>query len=404
MANMMDYLDWRGDLTFQQAPFNEVDNLLLTELVYVDFTGIVPAPGFNGAVFLKDASRLFWERHTDQEILERVSMTKSAPFVMRKMAESRRFENICLSSYVREIDAEMQSQFSAVCCVMDDQSLFVAYSGTDSTIVGWRENFNMTYLEHIPGQEKAVRYLEEAVRDTHQTVRIGGHSKGGNLAVYAGVFCNESVREKILEVYSNDGPGFAEGVLSCGAYKELLPRIRRVLPQRAVVGMLLGHRAEYEVVHSTENYTKQHDMLSWEVLGPAMVCEDHLSEHSIMIDEILKTWVSAMDIYQRQRFVETIFTMLDNAGVKSVDDLFHMKWRSVSEFIRTQRELSEEEKEILSRTWKMLVGAGSGKLRKTIQDKRRQEKEKVSEMKKAVETRKAVETKKAVIKKERSLK
>ena len=102
--------------------------------------------------------------------------------------------------------------------------------------------------------------------------------------------------------------------------------------------------------------------------------------------------------------METIFTMLDNAGVKSVDDLFHMKWRSVSEFIRTQRELSEEEKEILSRTWKMLVGAGSGKLRKTIQDKRRQEKEKVSEMKKAVETRKAVETKKAVIKKERSLK
>lgn len=371
MANMMDYLEWRGDLTFRQAPFNEVDNLLLTELVYVDFTGIVPGQDSEEAVFLKDASRLFWERHTQEEILDRVSMTKMSAFVMEKMAQCPRFENACLSGYVREIDKERQSQFSAVCLTLDDHSLFVSYSGTDSTLVGWRENFNMSYLQQTPGQEKAVRYLNRAVRRGHQQVRVGGHSKGGNLAVYAGIFCEDDIRKNIVQIYSNDGPGFEDGVLRSPACRELLPRIKRVLPQKAIVGMLLGHEVAYEVVHSTETRARQHDMLSWEVLGDKMVYEDKLSEQSIAINEILKTWVAAMDMSQRRHFVETVFSMLEHAGVRNVDDFYHLKWKQVSEIIRTQRELSDEDKEIMSRTFKMLLGAGNETLKKTRQDKKR---------------------------------
>ncbi len=303
MANMMDYLDWRGDLAFEQAPFNEVDSLLLTELAYVDFAGIVPGGIHQEAVFLKDASRMFWDKHTEQEILERVSMTKMSAFVMRKMAQTRRFQNICLSSYVEDISEEQQSQFSAVCMTLSDRSLFVSYSGTDSTLVGWRENFNMAYLDQTPGQEKAVRYLNQTVQEVHKTVRVGGHSKGGNLAVYAGIFCEEAVRQKIVQVYCHDGPGFDERVLAYPAYQELLPRIKRVLPQRSVVGMLLEHRAQYEVVHSTEHYTRQHDMLSWEVLGAEPVYEDRLSEKSAAVSEIIKNWIGAMDLDQKRRFI-----------------------------------------------------------------------------------------------------
>lgn len=371
MANMMDYLDWRGDLTFGQAPFNEVDNLLLTELVYVDFTGIVPGQDSEDAVFLKDASRMFWEQHTQEEILERVSMTKMSAFVMEKMAQCRRFENACLSRYVCEIDKEQQSQFCAVCITLDDHSLFVSYSGTDSTLIGWRENFNMSYLQQTPGQEKAVRYLNHAVRTGHRQVRVGGHSKGGNLAVYAGIFCEDDVRKNIVQIYSNDGPGFAEGVLCSPACQEILPRVKRVLPQKAVVGMLLGHGAAYEVVHSTQNRARQHDMLSWEVLGSKMVYEDKLSEQSIAINDILKNWVAAMDTSQKRQFVETVFSMLEHAGVKNVDDFYHLKWKNVSEMIRTQRGLSDDEKEIISRTLKMLLGAGNETLKKTRLDKKR---------------------------------
>lgn len=375
MANMMDYLDWRGDLTFQQSPFNEVDSLLLTELAYVDFTDIVPGEPGSGklpeqkmaaAVFLKDASHMFWDQHEEQEVLAHVSMTKMAPFVMKKMAQTRRFGNACLSRFVKDISIEEQSQFSAVCILLDDGSLFVSYSGTDSTIIGWRENFNMSYLEHTPAQEKAVAYLNRSVVDAYHTVRIGGHSKGGNLAVYAAAYCEEKIRDKVVRIYSNDGPGFEGEVLGLPSYQQLRTRIKRVLPQQAIVGMLLSHRVDYEVVRSTENHVKQHDMLSWEVLGTQLIYEDKLSNKSVAIDEILKTWIAAMDLPQRKQFIETVFFMLERAGVESVDDLYHMKWKSVSELIRSQRELTEQDKDILSKTWKLLIGAGNTKIRKMV--------------------------------------
>lgn len=208
MANMMDYLDWRGDLTFELSEFNEVDSLILSQLVYVAFDGIVPQFGSEGAVSIREASEEYWKRHTEEEVLAHVSMTKSAPFVMRKMAQTARFADSMLSGYVNDISDEEQSQFSVVCVTLPDNSLYVAFRGTDNTLIGWREDFNMGYLMETPGQLKAVEYLNRAVTEQYQTVRVGGHSKGGNLAVYASVKCLPQIQDKIVDVYSNDGPGF----------------------------------------------------------------------------------------------------------------------------------------------------------------------------------------------------
>ena len=142
MANIMDYMDWRGDLSFEADEFNEVDNLILAQLAYVDFEGIVTAEENAPAVPLKEASGQFWEKNDKDEILARVSMTKSAPFVMEKMAETKRFSDVKLRCYVNEIRDEEQFQFSAVCVELPDDSLYVAFRGTDNTITGWREDFN----------------------------------------------------------------------------------------------------------------------------------------------------------------------------------------------------------------------------------------------------------------------
>uniref|UniRef100_UPI003FED5F86 Mbeg1-like protein n=1 Tax=Roseburia sp. TaxID=2049040 RepID=UPI003FED5F86 len=165
MANVLDYLEWRGDLSIQAAPFNEVDNLILSQLVYVDFEGVVPGEDSEEEISLLEASRIFWEKHTEEEILEKVSMTKSAPFLMREMARTRRFEKIRLSKYVNDISDEEQSQFSVVKVTMEDESIYIAFSGTDNTIVGWRENFNMGFLAETPGQLKAVSYLNRTVTE-----------------------------------------------------------------------------------------------------------------------------------------------------------------------------------------------------------------------------------------------
>ena len=159
MANIMDYLDWRGDLTFAQSPFNEVDNLLLSQLAYVDLGGIVPGPESKECISIKDASSIFFRTHDEQKIMEKISMTKTAMYVLKKLAESERFKNATLGGYVNDISLKEQSQFSVVCIYLSDKSLFVAFSGTDDTIVGWRENFNMGYLSATPGQKKAVAYL-----------------------------------------------------------------------------------------------------------------------------------------------------------------------------------------------------------------------------------------------------
>ena len=225
MANILDYLDWRGDLTFDQSPFNEVDNLLLSQLVYVDLEGIVPGPESNEKIRIAEASRIFFATHDEQKILEKVSMTKTAMYVLKKMAESERYKDAMLGGYVNDISIAEQSQFAVVCVYLGDRSLFVAFSGTDDTIVGWRENFNMGYLDATPGQKKAVDYLNSMVGIGQWRVRVGGHSKGGNLSVYASVHCRPIIKHKIIAVYSNDGPGFSKEMVESEAYQEMLSKI-----------------------------------------------------------------------------------------------------------------------------------------------------------------------------------
>ncbi len=239
MSNLMDYLDWRGDLTFREAPFNEVDNLILAQLVYVEFAGIVPAPGEEGTITVKEACELFFAAHDRKEIMERVSMTKTAAFVLEKMAQTERFCNAQLFGYINDISKEEQSQFSVVCVRLDDKSIYVSFSGTDNTIVGWRENFNMGYLSETPGQLKAVDYLNHIVKEDWKKIRVGGHSKGGNLSVYASVKCDRNIQKRIVKVYSNDGPGFSEEMIQSKEYQRMLPKIKTILPESSIVGMLL---------------------------------------------------------------------------------------------------------------------------------------------------------------------
>ena len=299
MANIMDYLDWRGDLSFEAAEFNEVDNLILAQLVYVDFTGIVPEPGCGEGITLKEVSARFFQTHEESEILARVSMTKMAAFLMQKMAQTRRFADILLSDYVNDISDEEQSQFSVVCITLEDDSHYISFCGTDSTIVGWREDFNMGYLTATPGQRKAVDYLNRVIVKKQGNFRVGGHSKGGNLAVYASVNCEPELKQRILKVFSNDGPGVSRETLESEAYQEMLPKIVAILPESSVVGMLLEHEEKCKIVRSLKNGIGQHDAMSWEVLGTQFVYAGHLAEQSILLDQTMKAWLGQLTREER---------------------------------------------------------------------------------------------------------
>lgn len=359
MANIMDYLDWRGDLSFEASEFNEVDNLILAQLVYVDFSGIVPELGKGQKITLKEASERFFEMHDENEILEKVSMTKMAAFVMKKMAETRRFGEILLSDYVDDISDEEQSQFSVVCITLEDGSLFVSFCGTDSTIVGWREDFNMGYLAVTPGQIKAVDYLNQVVTSEYKTVRVGGHSKGGNLSVYAAVNCKPEVQEKIVQVFSNDGPGVSKEIMASEAYRNILPRITTILPEESIVGMLLEHQEDFKVVRSTQSGLSQHDAMSWEVLGTGFVYAEQMAAHSILVDKTMKAWLYQLKEEERQQIVETIFGMLEEAQIKTVDDFYHSRWKAVQELMKAKSKLPAETQKVFAKALKLLWSEGN---------------------------------------------
>ena len=282
--NIFDYLEWRGELPMNQCPFNEVDNLILCQLAYAKFDGILPDK-FNHSMELKQAAEMYDKMKSEDAVL---FDNKDGECFYRLLISSERFSSMKICGYVNHVDADEQKQFSAMTFGLNDGTYYVAYRGTDNTLVGWKEDLNMSFMSPIPAQEEAVRYLERAAKELpgRPKFRVGGHSKGGNLAVYASQFCSDRTRRYILDVYNNDGPGFRK------EFKSLAERIHTFVPQSSIVGMLLEYEEPYTVIHSSSiSGILQHNPFTWEVLGPRFVYEEDTDKFSQYIDRTLKDFM-----------------------------------------------------------------------------------------------------------------
>ncbi len=319
-GSVLDYIDWRGDLTFEQAPLNEVDGLILSLISYADFEGIVP-DGMEDSVTIEEAVKKYFElRDVEKEKLAR-SMTRNAPQIIEKLAQSRRFKDLKLVNYVNLINLELQEQFGAVSVILDKKTLFISYRGTDDNIVGWKEDFNMCFLEEVPAQKDALKYLENVASIWRGKIYLGGHSKGGNLAVYAAINSINSVKKRILKVFNNDGPGFELKVINSDKYKSVSERIHKVVPRSSVIGMLFNHDEKVTVVASKESVALQHNAVTWEVIGDHFVYEAGLSDFGVLFDKTITRWLDAQDQETRKHSIETVFGLLETAGVKTLGDI-----------------------------------------------------------------------------------
>lgn len=355
MADIRDYLDWRGDLSFQEAAFNEVDNLILSQLAYVNFDGIVPGVAYDEFVTLEAACELFFKINDEKKVLKQKSFTRLATLLMKQMIQSERFKRLKLSKYKNHIDYEKQKQFAALHMELDDGTIYIAFRGTDDTIVGWREDFNMSFMTPIPAQIEAVSYINETAIGLNQAIRLGGHSKGGNLAIYAAVKCQEEIKDKILKVYNNDGPGFNKEMMMSSDYQNMLERIKTIVPQHSVVGMLLEHEEEYVVVKSKQIGLLQHDAMSWEVLGSEFVCLEETTKGSQMLDDTFKAWINNLSEAERAQFVETLFSILEATGAKTLSDLSKAKLKKASIILKSYHAMDETTREMLLHTIRLLT-------------------------------------------------
>ena len=356
MANLLDYLDWRGDLTLEQSPFNEVDNLILAELSFVDFKDIVPAPGAGESVNLREAAEAFFAKFPEGEKIDMgVLVPDAIPDMLRKMADSRRFGDMKLNCFVDHLDVGKGEQFAALAVETGDRTLYLSFRGTDDTLAGWKEDFELACMPEVPAQKKALDYVRDVARQfPRKKLRLGGHSKGGNLAVYAGVFCPESVQRRIIAVWSNDGPGFHTDLLDLPEHQRVAERIYSIVPKSSVVGMLLEHEEDYTVVDSDQLGFMQHDGFSWQVMGNHFVTLRQVTRQAHLSDQELRKWVHGLSVEQREAFVSAMFDVLTASGAVTLTDLKDDSFKAVGAIIKAMKDLDKETRDGLWDLWAIL--------------------------------------------------
>ena len=353
MSNFLDYLDWRGDLPLTRDGFNEVDNLILSEIAYADLRGIVPAQGESGEITLREAAARYEAEGRDQS-----HMATDPKALLLRAGKSERFGTARLSAFVDKVDVAEQLQFAAVTAALSDGSVFVSYRGTDNTIVGWREDFNISVLTETPGQGLAVDYLNAAAALHPGFLRVGGHSKGGNLAFYAAAFCDSSVKSRILSVYSNDGPGFRRDVTERALYREIFPKLKKILPEESIIGLLLTAGEARTVIKSSAEGGQQHNPYTWQVEANHFVYAEKLSTASLLLDEALDRWVDTLGDAQRQNLVTAIFDSLEASGASTLTELNANKLLSYNAVLRAVRALDPALQRDVLETMKKLALAG----------------------------------------------
>lgn len=347
MADMMDYLRWRGDLSFSQDPPNCVDALIFSSLVYIQYAGKVEQDP-TIPVTLREAAEEFFALEDHEQRIR----VKSDLELLREAANSNRFGFTQLCFYRDLFIPEQETQFAAVTFLLDDGSAFLTFRGTDYSLVGWKEDFNMSFQQTVPAQRLALQYTREVASQYLLPLRLGGHSKGGNLAVFAAARSSPLLQKRILEVYNNDGPGFTQYMMGDPGYISIVPRIKTYIPQSSVIGMLLEHEEPYIVIKSKTVSLLQHDPYSWEIMANHFIQMQDVTESSRFMDTTLKAWFEDMTTQERSQLVDVMFTLLGTGGVENALDIFHPK--NIRNYVKT---LSTDEnmRRILSSEFQSLI-------------------------------------------------
>lgn len=301
MGTIFDYLDWRGDLPLSVDPFNEVDSLLLTELVYAHMEDYVKP---EERLTLGEAAARYFAGTNNPDFVLGVE-------TLRKSGVSVRFKDLVM--YQLETSLDEQTQFGAMCLELSEDVTYVLFRGTDETITGWREDFAISYSE-TPGQRMATEYLDRVISDTSKTWIVGGHSKGGNLAVYASMLLDKEKQACIREIYNFDGPGISEEYFDEEGFSRIRHKIKRYAPAYSIVGRLFEQDIPAVLVDNCASGIVQHDAKNWMVLNTHMVRTAEVPEDCRRLNVILKEWIDSADMEEREAFTKEFFDALEIKG------------------------------------------------------------------------------------------
>ena len=324
MENIIGYVRKMGGQSFEEKSLNEVDSLILCQLSYLNYEGFVPGvERRNSPVSIQsiyehpDRDRImddYWYRENNKELFSAV-------------AESVRFGSLKMNYYTNIINEEDETQFSAITYVLGDKSVYIAYRGTDANIVGWKEDLNLAFSKPLHSQYLATEYMEKVAGFIAGSFYTGGHSKGGNLAVYAAMNCGERTREKILKIFNHDGPGFRPEIKEQGNFQAIEDRLIKFIPRSSIVGMLLEDHCDYEIVESRGIGMLQHNAYSWKIEEDAFVRAENMTSNKIIRDAALNEWILSLSEEEAHAFVDTLYEVVSASEASNVFE-FGADWKN----------------------------------------------------------------------------
>ena len=356
MKNMLDYIKEFGHVSFEERAFSEIDALVLTELEYLPLEKVVPSDE-NGENFVTVKEIAEYMQEHKQELFDENPMmiTQERHEVSQVIAEAPRFQSLKFFGVVSVWDKDTTKQFAAITVEVEPSVRLVVFRGTDDTLIGWKEDFLMTYSPLVAGQTDAKEYLAKQASLWDGDLMISGHSKGGNLAIYAAATQVEDVQLRIVDIFCFDSPGLYRSVLETKGYQNIVPLAMRYIPQDSLVGLMLESEVPYVIVKSNATGAMQHSAMTWEIEDGQFIKMEKLTKNSQLNDQTLKKWTESVSDEELELFWNVFFELLFSVGIDTVNDLYGQFMHYVQEFLKAAGNMDEEKRELLTRIALLLV-------------------------------------------------
>ena len=356
MKNMLDYIKEFGHVSFEERAFPEIDALVLTELEYLPLEKVVPSDE-NGENFVTVKEIAEYMQEHKQELFDENPMmiTQERHEVSQVIADAPRFQSLKFFGVVSEWDKDTTKQFAAVTVEVEPSVRLVVFRGTDETLIGWKEDFLMTYSPLVAAQTDAKEYLAKQASLFDGDLMVSGHSKGGNLAIYAAATQEEDVQLRIVDIFCFDSPGLYRSVLETKGYQNIVPLAMRYIPQDSLVGLMLESEVPYVIVKSNATGAMQHSAMTWEIEDGQFIKMEKLTKNSQLNDQTLKKWTESVSDEELELFWNVFFELLFSVGIDTVNDLYGQFMHYVQEFLKAAGDMDEEKRELLTRIALLLV-------------------------------------------------
>lgn len=339
MAGINTYIKEYGDKTFNEEKINEIDNVILSSVIYLNFDGIVPKN--KKSISLCEAGNIFLYKYNYFDVSKLGIAQKVSYKILKQIVNTKRYKDIQMYNYKYIWDTD--TQFGAVCFKVKKKFIYVAFEGTDNLLSGWKEDFQMAYEFPVPSQKLAVKYLNENIKLFDKNIIVGGHSKGGNLALVSSMYCKNRINKKIKRIYSNDGPGLKKEQIESENYSKVRDRLIHLVPNYSYVGVLLRND-KFTVIKTNRKDFMAHAVSSWQVNKNEFIREN-LSLISDNFRKSLLKWLDEHDLNQREKMISTVFKTLEESGIKNLNDFFNLK--NAITVIRNVNNIDEETKNLV---------------------------------------------------------